>query len=52
MLKTLIKKEMIETVYDLRFVIACLLFIILIPLSMFVNRIDYEQRCDAHGRFA
>jgi ABC-type transport system involved in multi-copper enzyme maturation permease subunit len=48
MLKTLIKKEMIETVYDLRFVIASLLFIILIPLSMFVNRIDYEQRLSAY----
>lgn len=39
---------MIETVYDLRFVIASLLFIILIPLSMFVNRIDYEQRLSAY----
>ena len=48
MLKTLIKKEMMETVYDLRFVIASLLFIILIPLSMFVNRIDYEQRLSAY----
>jgi ABC-type transport system involved in multi-copper enzyme maturation permease subunit len=47
MLKTLIKKEMIETVYDLRFVIASLLFIIFIPLSMYVSRIDYEQRLSA-----
>jgi ABC-type transport system involved in multi-copper enzyme maturation permease subunit len=48
MLKTLIKKEMIETVYDLRFVIASLLFITLIPLSMYVSRIDYEQRLSAY----
>ena len=39
---------MIETVYDLRFVIASLLFIILIPLSMYVSRIDYEQRLSAY----
>jgi ABC-type transport system involved in multi-copper enzyme maturation permease subunit len=48
MLKTLIKKEMMETVYDLRFVIASLLFITLIPLSMYVSRIDYEQRLSAY----
>jgi ABC-type transport system involved in multi-copper enzyme maturation permease subunit len=48
MVKTLIKKEMIETVYDLRFVIASLLFITLIPLSMYVSRIDYEQRLSAY----
>jgi len=48
MLKTLIKKEMIEMVYDLRFVIASLLFITLIPLSMYVSRIDYEQRLSAY----
>lgn len=45
---TLLKKEIIETVYDLRFVIASLLFIILIPLSMYVSRIDYEQRLAAY----
>jgi ABC-type transport system involved in multi-copper enzyme maturation permease subunit len=48
MVKTLIKKEIIETVYDLRFVIASLLFITLIPLSMYVSRIDYEQRLSAY----
>jgi len=45
---TLLKKEIIETVYDLRFVIASLLFITLIPLSMYVSRIDYEQRHSAY----
>jgi len=39
---------MMETVYDLRFVIASLLFITLIPLSMYVSRIDYEQRLSAY----
>ncbi len=44
MLKTLIKKEVIETILDLRFVIATLLCVILIPLGMYVSLKDYEQR--------
>jgi ABC-type transport system involved in multi-copper enzyme maturation permease subunit len=43
-LKTLIRKEIIETILDLRFVIATLLCVILIPLGMYVSLKDYEQR--------
>ena len=44
MLKTLIKKEIVETILDLRFVIATLLCVVLIPLGMYVSLKDYEQR--------
>ena len=44
MLGTLIKKEVIETILDLRFWIVTALFLILIPLGMYVSRIDYERR--------
>jgi len=44
MLKTLIRKEIIETILDLRFIIATLLCVVLIPLGMFVSRKDYERR--------
>jgi ABC-type transport system involved in multi-copper enzyme maturation permease subunit len=44
MLGTLIKKEIVTTILDLRFVIASLLFLVLIPLGMYVSRKDYEQR--------
>jgi ABC-type transport system involved in multi-copper enzyme maturation permease subunit len=44
MLKTLIRKEITETILDLRFWIVTVLFLILIPLGMYVSRIDYERR--------
>ena len=44
MLVTLIKKEIVTTVLDLRFIIASLLFLVLIPLGMYVSRKGYEQR--------
>ena len=44
MLKTLIRKEITETILDLRFVIAALLCVVLIPLGMYVSLKDYEQR--------
>jgi ABC-type transport system involved in multi-copper enzyme maturation permease subunit len=44
MLRTLIGKEVLETVLDLRFVIVTVLFIVLIPLGMYVGRKDYERR--------
>ncbi len=40
----MIKKEIVTTILDLRFVIASLLFLVLIPLGMYVSRKDYEQR--------
>ena len=48
MLGTLIKKEIVTTVLDLRFVIASLLFLVLFPLGMYVSRKDYEQRLANH----
>src|SRR3972149_2335270 len=44
MLGILIRKEIAETVFDLRFVVAALLFVVLIPLGMYVNCKDYERR--------
>jgi ABC-type transport system involved in multi-copper enzyme maturation permease subunit len=44
MLGILIKKEIIETILDLRFVVATLLCIVLIPLGIYVSVKDYEQR--------
>jgi len=44
MLGILIKKEIIETILDLRFVIVTLLCVVLIPLGMYVSIKDYEQR--------
>jgi ABC-type transport system involved in multi-copper enzyme maturation permease subunit len=47
-LATLIAKEIFETVLDLRFVVATLLCVVLIPLGMYVSRKDYEQRLAAY----
>jgi ABC-type transport system involved in multi-copper enzyme maturation permease subunit len=44
MLKTLIRKEITETILDLRFWIVTALFLILIPRGMYVSRKDYESR--------
>jgi len=44
MLGILIKKEITETILDLRFWVVTALFLILIPLGMYVSRKDYERR--------
>ena len=44
MFGTMIKKEIVSTILDLRFIIASLLFLVLIPLGMYVSREGYEQR--------
>jgi ABC-type transport system involved in multi-copper enzyme maturation permease subunit len=44
MLAALIKKEIVATILDLRFIIASLLFLVLIPLGMYVSRKGYEQK--------
>ena len=44
MLKTIIKKEILEAFLSLRFAIAALLCLVLIPLGMYVNLKDYEKR--------
>ena len=48
MLRTLIAKEILETVLDLRFVVATVLFMVMIPLGMYISRVDYEQRLAAY----
>ncbi len=50
MLRILIKKEITETILDLRFVIVTLLCVVLIPLGMYVSRKDYEQRLANYQR--
>ncbi len=50
MLGILIKKEIIETILDLRFIIVALLCVVLIPLGMYVSRKDYEQRLAGYQR--
>lgn len=50
MLRILIKKETVEAMIDLRFVITTLLCVVLIPLGMYVSRRDYERRLDAYRR--
>ncbi|MBN1506706.1 MAG: ABC transporter permease subunit [Sedimentisphaerales bacterium] len=50
MLRTLIGKELVETVLDLRFVVVTVLFLVLIPLGMYVGRKDYERRLANYQR--
>jgi ABC-type transport system involved in multi-copper enzyme maturation permease subunit len=50
MLRTLIGKELVETMLDLRFVIVTVLFLVLIPLGMYVGRKDYERRLANYQR--
>ena len=44
MFKTLILKEIRETLHNFRFLIATLLCLVLVPLGMYVTLKDYEQR--------
>ncbi len=44
MLKVLIKKEVLEALLSLRFLIGTLLCLVLIPLGLFVSTKEYEQR--------
>ncbi len=50
MLKALIIKEVTTTIFDLRFVVATLLCVVLIPLGMYVSRKDYEGRLARYRR--
>jgi len=50
MFRTLISKEIAETVLGLRFTIAMLLCVVLIPLGMYVSRKDYEHRLAGYQR--
>lgn len=44
MLGTLIKKEILEAILSLRFLLATVLCLILIPVGMYVNVRDYQRR--------
>jgi len=50
MFGALVGKEITETVLNLSFVIATFLCVVLIPLGMYVNRKDYEQRLAGYQR--
>ena len=48
MFRILVAKEIAETVLDLRFAIAALLCVVLIPLGMYVSQKDYERRLTSY----
>ena len=48
MLATIIRKEILEAALSLRFLIAMLLCLVLIPLGTYVNLKEYEQRRSDH----
>ncbi len=50
MFGALVGKEIAETVLSLRFTIATLLCVVLIPLGMYVSRKDYERRFASYQR--
>jgi len=50
MFRTLIGKEIAETMLGFRFAIATLLCVVLIPLGMYVSRKDYEHRLASYQR--
>ncbi|MEJ2701421.1 MAG: ABC transporter permease subunit [Sedimentisphaerales bacterium] len=50
MFRILVRKEITETILDLRFWIVTALFLILIPLGMYVSRKDYERRLANYQR--
>ena len=50
MFGTLLRKEIVETILDLRFVVVMVLFMVLIPLGMYVGRKDYERRLANYHR--
>jgi len=44
MLKTIVKKELLENIFSYRFPLFALICVILIPLGMFVNNAQYAKR--------
>ena len=50
MFGALVGKEITETVLGLRFTVATLLCVVLIPLGMYVSREDYERRLASYQR--
>lgn len=44
MLKTIIKKEVLETIFSYRFPLFAVICVLLIPLGMYVNEVNYTKR--------
>ncbi len=44
MLKTIIRKEVLETIFSYRFPLFALICVLLIPLGLYVNEMDYSKR--------
>jgi ABC-type transport system involved in multi-copper enzyme maturation permease subunit len=44
MLKTIIKKELLENIFNFRFPLFSLICILLIPLGIYVNQVNYAKR--------
>jgi ABC-type transport system involved in multi-copper enzyme maturation permease subunit len=49
MLKTIIKKEILENIFSYRFPLFSLICVILIPLGMYVNNLAYNKRVRDYG---
>lgn len=49
MLKTIIKKELLENIFSYRFPLFALICAVLIPLGMFVNNAQYSKRLKDYG---
>jgi len=49
MLKTIIRKELLENIFSYRFPLFSLICVILIPLSLFINNAQYAKRLRDYG---
>ncbi len=49
MLKTIVRKELLENIFSYRFPLFALICIVLIPLGMFVNNAQYSKRLRDYG---
>jgi ABC-type transport system involved in multi-copper enzyme maturation permease subunit len=49
MLKTIIKKELLENIFSYRFPLFSLICLLLIPLGMYVNQVNYTKRVRDYG---
>lgn len=49
MLKTIVRKELLENIFSYRFPLFALICVVLIPLGMFVNNAQYSKRLRDYG---
>ncbi len=49
MLKTIVKKELLENIFSYRFPLFALICVVLIPLGLFVNNAQYGKRLRDYG---